>query len=253
MKKAWHYVTAGTLMFSLTLGLVGGASAETAGQISKVQAVESVSISMNALNGEAKPVFMYRIAHPGLLQNEAHERKYLQMLVKAYTPADEAAWLAAFEGRKQVEEQFPKMSSTRAIKVTEAAKLQKLDKNIVPSLTEVGEHGMEVVAPNEGQEGKNLFSVRLNKSTNSEVGTESTGAIFPLDAVVSDGIISTQESEASPQLKLQVDFTKAVEADDSSAIKELLPKLLNDYKEKTAQMSKALEISKENQEQESRK
>ncbi|MFD0682031.1 MULTISPECIES: hypothetical protein [unclassified Paenibacillus] len=250
MKKAWHYVTAGTLMFSLTLGLVGGASAEeAAGNFTKVQATEAASVTTSLPNGNQKSMFMYRMGHSGLLQSEANERKYLQLLAKAYTPGDEAAWLAAFDGRKKVEEQFPKMAATRAFKMTNAVSIQKLDKDAVPSLTEGVENGTVTMSPVEGEEGKKLFTIRVNKTTNAEGVEGAPGSIFPLEAVVSDDIINAKESEAPPELKLQTDFAKAVEADDSAAIKELLPKLLIDYKEKTAEMTKALEQIKEKQQE----
>ncbi|MDF2959825.1 MAG: hypothetical protein K0S39_1560 [Paenibacillus sp.] len=244
MKKPWHYVTAGTLLFSLTLGLVGGASAETAGDTTNAKGTEPASLSVPAQK-ESKPVFMYRMGHSGLLQSESHERNYLKLLVKAYTPESEAAWSAAFEERKQVEKLLPKAAAAVKALPKDEVQIQKLDKDAVPPVTEDGKEPVVKVKPVDGQEWNKTFVVRLEKA-HSGAGGEGQ-SILPLGAALPDDILKAAESghEVPPQLKLQMDFTKAVEADDASAIKELLPQLLEDYKNKTVQLGKVAEKLKQ--------
>ncbi|TDF94506.1 hypothetical protein [Paenibacillus piri] len=264
MKKSWNYVTAGTLLLSLTLGLTGGASAETAGDAAKVTETAPAASVQPATKVGAKPVVMYRTSIGGLMMNETHERNYLKLLVKTYTPESEADWLAAFEARKQAEANFPK--ATPSVTVSIKDDIIKLDKKeaageaaqggtdsqtaekIMTKLIskEIAEQGV-VKSGEEGQAEGKTFAYRIDKAADGVPFKDLT--ILPLGEASSSGILKPAEAgqnqEVPPAVKRQADFTKAVEADDTKAIKELLPQLLEDYKSQTVQMADAAEKMKQ--------
>jgi hypothetical protein len=242
MTKKSNTIAAGLLLLSLTMGMAGSATAETPNETDqkldktiRVSAVKSVPAT--ALGG----VYMTHSTGFGLLGNPVHERNYLKLMVKAYSPDSEQAWNGAFEERKQVEAQFSKSMTIRleaalpsvqapeseAFMITTA---KPLDEEIATKDTQVGDKKVQVTFIHKDK-------AVVTEAQNNPVGAPSQDVIIHGEQPIT--------MEASPQAKLQGEFSKAVDTSDATAIKALLPKLLEDYKQTTDNMLKSIEQQKQ--------
>ncbi|UUZ82389.1 hypothetical protein LJK88_49835 [Paenibacillus sp. P26] len=71
-------------------------------------------------------------------------------------------------------------------------------------------------------------------------------SIPPIDGELPDGIIKKElPPELKAELQLQEDFVQAVESENEASIRELLPKLLENYKAKTEELKKLAEQLRE--------
>jgi hypothetical protein len=238
MMKKSNTMAAGLLLLSLTMGMAGSAAAESASEAvpKKDQAMRVTAanaVSSLSLGG----VFMNHSVGLGLLGNPVHERNYLKLLVKAYTPDSEQAWNGAFEERKQAEAQFTKTLTIRTLPALPDGQLPASE--AVQITTEKPLNGDS--ATKEIKIGDNKVHVTFIQK---DLAAVTDAQYSPVGITPPDGIIngmSTVTAVASPEAKLQGDFSKAVDAGDAAAIKELLPKLLEDYKQSTAKMNESIE------------
>jgi hypothetical protein len=220
MKKSWKTMAVGSLLMAVAFTSYGAASADTVQ--SGGEALSAVQATP-AIGGKPMAIFMHTF---GLLDNPVHERKYLQMLVQAHAPESAGDWKAALDERQQVESQMPKPETL--------AKKMAIQKPATPG---EGKAGNQVSGPEEPR-----FQIELSNSVLP------TLPVPPLDAVSKDDILN---GELPPELKLQDDFAKAVEADNDATIKELLPKLLENYKKQTAELKIVAEKMKQAKQEQS--
>lgn len=237
MKKAWKNTTMAALMLTLALGSGGAAFAQTTdGQQSdkvEMKVVEAVKTT------EAKAAGMMSIAPAmgmGLLSNPVHEQQYIKMLVKAYAPETEQQWTDAIQERKQVEQ-----------KLTKPMMLIKM------AAAKDGQSSDEAQAITDAVKMEAVFAVPAEKLEAAKEGAAEGGQDQPAKTVIAKRVILPNKSEAAnvimtkdmnvltAGLKLQNDIAQAVEAGDGAQMKELLPQLLEQYKEQTAQLKKISE------------
>ena len=215
MKKL-KTLTAGSVLLTMVLGASGAALAETA------KPVEVKTEAQEAVPAVKAGAVLVRSA--GMLFNPVHERKYMQLLVQSYAPDSAAQWNAALEERKQVESDMSKTLEKQVILKTapatpvEAIKIQKLDD------ASAGADGTD--------------NIRFEIKQGNELHVSATKAI---------AAGGTMKKELTESMKLQDDFAKAVESGDASAIRALLPKLLDDYTKQTAEMKEAADKMKTQQ------
>ncbi|NHN31006.1 hypothetical protein [Paenibacillus agricola] len=247
MKKKTNKAVTGLLLLSLTMGLAGSAAAADdqtdsvpkADQTMTVPTTMKVSLGTSTLGG----VFMAHPAGFGLLGNPVHERNYLKMLVKAYAPDSEQAWSNAFTERKQAAEQFSKTITIRTYPALPSGEATSSEATQIIAAKPVdGEFAVKEI-----QAGDQKAHVTF---INKEHATLKISQNNPVGSPLQDGIINemsamAKETSTSPQAKLQGDFSKAVDAGDAASIKELLPALLEDYKQTTDNMNKSIEQQKQ--------
>jgi hypothetical protein len=238
MNKKLQTAAAGVLMLSLTLGLVDAASAETTNQTDQAQPKQTIQLSVPAVAAKGG-VFMAYPGGLGMLLNPIHERNYLKLMVKSYTPGSEQAWNRALEDRKMAEQLMDK-SLTLRMKAALPGEQQSEEANIITDKLQAGEQ-QEV----DIQKGDKKFTIFVNKKEAATTGEQNTPLVIPLPGDIMK--TSDTDMEVSPQAKLQGDFSKAVEAGDETVIKELLPKLLDEYKQTTEKINKEAEKLKQAQ------
>ncbi|OXM85133.1 hypothetical protein [Paenibacillus rigui] len=249
MVKNWKNTAMAALMLALALGSGGAASAQTADGQQAAAETKSVA-AVKAIEG--KQAGKVWISHAfGMLGGPVHEQQYIKLLVKAYAPETGKEWAAALEERKSVE--------------------QKLAKPILITTTASQEQGQPADEKQQlfiSSKPDTLTSVLPEKTDAESVG-EAEGTTDPMpdgtlrmkrifiskDAKAVEPDMVLEDVTAFPaEVKLNLEFTKAVEAEDAAALKTLLPQLLEQYKQQTAELSKAAEAQadeqglKENQE-----
>ncbi|MEN6390157.1 MAG: hypothetical protein ABFD04_07035 [Syntrophomonas sp.] len=155
---------------------------------------------------ETKGVVTVTMAAPcDMMFSEAHQQRYLTYLVKEFGPEALPDWEKAFADRKAASDKFGQMveSAQGSIEVTlpEGSSVQK------------GEVKIEM-EPGQAGEGNKCFSI---SSFNAADKTQ-------LDA----------------RMQVQKEFEDAVAKNDPAAIKNVLPKVLDDYRQGTEDMLKAV-------------
>ncbi len=149
-------------------------------------------------------VFSAGMSDGFFMHSDVHQQAYLTYLVKEYAPETEAEWKEAFAQRNKVTEEMR-------------------DK-------------IEAAAP----ENKPGFHVKTG------IASE-TGKVFEKKLVMEDKIFSLpspddeQMQQIEAEMELQEEFARAVEDRDADAIRAVLPKLLENYKEKTARLPEMAE------------
>jgi hypothetical protein len=212
VKKTLKSLTVGTLLATMAFGVYGVASAESG---KEEGAALAKATAVSAAMTEGKKVIIYHRSG-SLLQNPAHERNYLLLLVKAYAPGSVEDWKVALEERKRVESDMPKPP------LLEKKMILQKDMPTGDGKMELRQ-GVPADGVQVGEDGAN-FRIGLNKDDMKEI---------MVPGQLKDDII---KKELPEDLKLQEDLAKAVEAGDDAAIKELMPKLLEAYIKQTADL-----------------
>jgi hypothetical protein len=238
MKKKFNTVAA-ALLLSLTMGMAGSAAAETASESEqKVDKTIPVSAVKSVPALALGRVYMATQTGFGLLSNPVHERNYLKLMVKAYAADSEQAWDEALEARKQAEAQFSKSLKIRLESALPGGQIPESETVVITKDKPlVGESTTKEVQVGDKKLHFTFIQKNIAETQNN-----------PLGVPFQDGILHEEQAvtmEASPQAQLQGDFSKAVDAGDAAAIKELLPKLLEEYKQTTDKIIKSIEQQKQ--------
>ncbi|KRF43999.1 hypothetical protein [Paenibacillus sp. Soil787] len=231
MKTQWKKRAAQTSLLAVIATIAFGAVSASAADTTKdKKSAQAVQISQPE---GSKPVMMFRAtsASSGLLMQPSHERNYWKLLASTYAPETLSDWKKALEDRKQVENEFPKPTFSKKVIIKkdtatgktdakvltedEALQLEGLSASVTAASAEIATDG--VITP----PAKDIMIKQLV-----------TQAI-PYEGAVAGDIMKAEPSEA---FKRQQKLTEAVEADDTAAIKSLLPELLKDYVKQTEEL-----------------
>ncbi|GBF35704.1 hypothetical protein DCCM_4833 [Desulfocucumis palustris] len=141
------------------------------------------------------------------MHSDVHQQAYLTYLVREYAPESEAEWKEAFAQRNKVTEEM---------------------KDKIETIT---------------LENKPDFQVKTGTAPNSNIA--SGGKIFIADKTVGLSASDDKElQEVKARMELQEEFAGAVENQDADAIRAVLPRLLEDYKDRTARLPEMAENMK---------
>lgn len=249
MKKEWKRRAAQVGLLSLLAAVaVGGtgASADDSGadEAGKTAPATLTLSAVSALPGTVAAVAPALSVHvggigAGLLMTPAHERNYLRLLAETYTPDDAAKWREALAERKQAEADFADAMAKLApkpVKIEASSEGVRLEASpVLPPLPELKEgklsvSGSAVALP--------TASFQLKTLPAGEKAPETGNQVFTYDVKGTDAI-KWEELELPASVKLQHELTAAVEADDADKIRELLPQLLDQYREYTKKLQES--------------
>jgi hypothetical protein len=188
----------------------------------------------------------------GFMGSEVHQQAYLTYLVKDYVPESIDDWTAAFTERKKAAAEFsskgvlinritaPGKEGATSIKV-EALPPEQLKEGVLGSLTDG-----KGIAIKFG-DGKEVQSFELKEG--AAAGTVTVEKGDPRDVLYykADKLPTELPAEVKTRMELYQSFEQAVEAKDAAKLKELLPRILDDYKQVTQKMVQANEELKKNQ------
>jgi hypothetical protein len=133
------------------------------------------------------------------MHSNVHQQAYLTYLVREYAPESEADWKEAFAQRNKAAEEMKEKIET----VT-------LENN--PELKVKTEAALDVSVVFDEEAAKNMKIAKR------------------------PALDDKQLQEIKAEMELQEEFARAVEAGDADAIREVLPSLLENYKDKTARL-----------------
>lgn len=159
---------------------------------------------------------------PDFLLSEVHQQNYLRYLVKEFDPSSLSKWETAFTARKAANKQLQDRISVSFNSVASSD---------VPGI-------ITVTLPD-----KKSFSCTSSQTAGVASAVDSSAnQVF----VTATDVCKTQgSSEAAAPDPLYSDFEKAVELGDASAIKAVLPKILDKYAQVTEDMVKDFSIEAE--------
>jgi hypothetical protein len=248
MKTQWKRRVSQTglaaLMVTMAFGALGSASAAESDtsaqtQVPAVQAQPAVQIL---------PTFVYQQRSSSLLLLPALQRNYLKMLASTYAPETIADWKQALDERKQLESEIPQPEAMKSIVIMKKAGKAADEGNKETGETAPVESKMFMTMPftkidpaNEAaQSDSSVPSAELKDSLTSDrfqitmtkdgILTKDLTQALPVEGIKASDIIKAEPTE---EFKRQQKLAEAVEADDSAAIRSLLPELLKDYKKET--------------------
>lgn len=236
MKTQWKKRAAQTSLLAviatIAFGAVNASAADTTKETKTIQAAVQISQPEGS-----KPVMMFRAtsASSGLLMQPSHERNYLKMLASTYAPETLSDWKKALEDRKQVENEFPKPTFAKKVIIKKDDATGKTEEKV---LTEGDALQLEGLADSVTAVPA-LPSVTINSDgeitppTKDIMIKQLVTQALPLEGAVAGDIMKAELPES---FKRQQKLTEAVEADDTAAIKSLLPELLKDYVKQTEEL-----------------
>ncbi|NOU89038.1 hypothetical protein GC102_25300 [Paenibacillus sp. LMG 31460] len=235
MKTQWKKRAAQTSLLAVIATIAFGAVTASAADTNKdTKLIQGIQISQPE---GSKPVMMFRAtsASSGLLMQPSHERNYWKLLASTYAPETLSDWKKALEDRKQVENEFPKPTFAKKVIITKDAATGKTDEK---ALTEDGTLQMEGLSDSVSAVPA-LPAVTIN--SNGEITPPTKDIMIkqlvtqalPFEGAVAGDIMKAELPES---FKRQQKLTEAVEADDTAAIKNLLPELLKDYVKQTEEL-----------------
>lgn len=225
MKKILKPIVIGALLFSTAFAFSGFTD------VAKADTAEKAVVqSSQGVPG----AFSVGIRHGSYLNADVHEQAYLTFLLKEYAPDSEAEWKEAFVERKKV-----------------TAEIKEKLKELAPG-EEISVNGDKIkyfvakpAAPN--AEGSTLpvpqikEFVTILKDDAALPSGERKDIIFKAGEFAPDKLDQKLMDELKAEAELQAAFAKAVESGDADAIGAVLPKILEDYKQKTEQLKKVPE------------
>ncbi|KRF07173.1 hypothetical protein ASG89_17665 [Paenibacillus sp. Soil766] len=260
MKTTWKKRAVQTsllaIMTTIAFGAVSASAADTTTDTKTAPAIQMVKAVGSA------PALHFRSSSVGLLNQPAHERNYLKLLVTTYAPDTLADWKKALDDRKQVEADMPKSAFAKTVTIASkdaaegavqvfpaegAAFVTSFEGGeaiealpLLPTLTaaEIKDLPEGVAHPTKG------FITSLTKSD----GTlpEQITRVLPVEAGVASDIMIAKPVE-SESMKLQQKLAEAVEADDAEAIRAILPDVWKDFVKGTEDMREMTTKIKEQQ------
>lgn len=237
-RPLWVRLGMTAAVLALTTGAVGASAAEAE--------TKHAGNGASTVEAAGKPFVVQARSGSGmLLHDDVHQRHYWKLLAAAYAPELSDEWQAALDERKKVEDGFPKAE----------AGVLKLEERVVPSpngpaaalpdavLPAIpGDAAVRAIATDERKleiatsEDGLVMRIRLGGMSASELGS--------LAAEAGSAATGVKPSE---EMQRQMDLRAAVEAGDEAAIRELLPKLLDDYRKQTEALKAHLEELKAQQ------
>lgn len=234
MKTQWKKRAAQTSLLAVIATIAFGAVSASASDTNKeTKSIQTVQISQPE---GSKPVMMFRAtsASAGLLMQPSHERNYWKLLASTYAPETLSDWKKALDDRKQVENEFPKPAFTKKAIFKKDAETGKIDEKV---LTHGDEHQLEelpasVTAVPAVPSTATISDGDITKPV-KEIKIEQLPQGIPFEGTVAGDIM---KGELPESFKRQQKLTEAVEADDTAAIKSILPELLKDYVKQTEEL-----------------
>ncbi|MBO9611027.1 MAG: hypothetical protein J7639_34080 [Paenibacillaceae bacterium] len=251
MKKEWKRRATQVGLFSLLAAVaVGGTGASAADsgadEAGQTTAPATLTVSsVSALPGTfamTAPMLSVQAGSigGGLLMTPAHERNYLRLLAESYTPDDAAKWREALAERKQAEADMADAMAKLApkpVKLEASSEGVRLEASpVLPPLPEVKEGKLSASGPFGTLP---TLTLQAKPLPAGETATAASNLFFSYDVKGTDAI-KWEEAELPASIKLQNELTAAVEADDAAKIRELLPQLLDQYREDTKNLQESV-------------
>jgi hypothetical protein len=228
------------LMATSVFGAIGSASA------AELPSADTTTAA--AAPAPAQPIMARSAAafHPSLLMHPALERGYLKLLAGSYTPDSLAEWTGALEDRKQAESEMPKP-------VFKKAALHKAD-GIRPAdpVETISFEAVQAVPAPMGEaatapvKGRSITIVKDGPDGGVTIQALPVEETVPGDIMVATPYqVPIATTSVSKTFELQQKLAEAVDHDDAAAIRSLLPDLLADYKQGTAELRQLAAAMKE--------
>ncbi|WP_282937960.1 hypothetical protein [Paenibacillus sp. RC67] len=223
-------------MLTMAIGGTGSAFAadntdQKEAQMATVVAQPAVKISSSFAFGGSS----------NMLLQPALQRNYLKLLATTYTPESLGEWKQALDERKQVESEMPKPKVMNSVTITksadsisvkgaeagDSAKQLRLYQITMPENTETEKQ-------NEASSSDKAEAARVQISKEGAVMKNITQAV-PVEVKDASDIMKVELPES---FKRQQKLAEAVDAEDATTIRSLLPELLKDYKQDTDNLRK---------------
>jgi hypothetical protein len=202
-------MTIGVMIGMLAFGAMGASAAEP--EIDAATAVRQDQLTENHAMNNKMVLIQHRIGE-GILSHSAHERAYLKLLAQAYMPEMVEAWTQALAERKTVVEELPEPSKRKVVIRHNAGQEGTEDKLLV----------------HKELAGGTPVRVELHKKDVLAEGEEAVQLPFQVEP--GSGII---RRELPAEFQLYEALGAAAETEDAEKVKELLPQLLEAYKQQT--------------------
>lgn len=190
------------------------------------------------------------VGGPGFLGSEVHQQAYLTYLVNEFAPGTMGDWSAAFAERKKVVAEFPgKGVFVKRVGNGEGGGITYRVDEMTPEKLKLSVP--EASAVKKGFvikfDGKEVKTFELKDGEVPELPTVEKGAATDVFIQKAGPLTPEQVAEMKAKQELYKSFEQAVESKDATKLKEMMPKILDDYKLITQKISQANEEMKKNQ------
>lgn len=157
------------------------------------------------------------------LNSDVHQQKYLTYLVNEYAPDSIGDWQAAFAERNKVEAAMPKPENIKAGVSGASDQFEFAPQLDITKDNSTGSADSKKKLVIKLPDGSTIFS---------DLGEGEFSKVLPGDPMTQPEMMAKITAEQ----KLMADFEQAVDSNNASAIKDVLPKVLADYQKITQQM-----------------